>query len=106
MDRHQSEPSHMLRVWTSKEPSPLTLSASHVVFTSNNTKYAGDLQPGDCLMYWNGTAMEEMEVEAILPTISYGFWSPLTRAGHLLVDGFLTSCYASYPHQVFPQYLL
>ena len=101
MDRHQSQPAHMLRIWTSEGQSSLTLSASHVVFTSNATKYAGDLQPGDCLMYWNGTSMEEMEVEAILPTISFGFWSPLTRAGHLLVDGFLASCYASYPHQVF-----
>lgn len=100
MDRHQSQPAQMLRIWTSKGHSPLTLSASHVVFTSNTTKYAGDLQPGDCVIYWNGTAMEEMEVEAILPTISFGFWSPLTRAGHLLVDGFLTSCYASFPHQL------
>jgi len=100
MDRQESQPSHMLNIRTSNGISPLTLSASHVVFTTSATKYAGDIQPGDCLLGWNGTAMEEMDVEAITPTISFGYWAPLTRAGHLLVDGYLTSCYASYPHQL------
>jgi len=100
MDRHISQPSHMLNIWTSNGQFPLTLSKSHVVFTTTTTKYAGDIQPGDCLLHWNGTSMKEMEVEGISPTISNGYWAPLTRAGHLLVDGYLTSCYASYPHKL------
>ena len=100
MDRHQSEAAHMISIWTHKGQVPLTLSKSHVVFTSITTKYAGDLLPGDYLLHWNGTSMEEVEIETILPTISVGYWAPLTTAGHLLVDGFLTSCYASFPHKV------
>lgn len=100
MDRDQSKATKMLKIWTSNEHSPLTLTRSHIVFTSTTTKYAGDLQPGDCLLHWNGTSMEEMDIDTISPTISFGYWSPLTKAGHLLVDGYLTSCYASYPHQV------
>ena len=100
MDRHQSEAAHMISIWTHEGQVPLTLSKSHVVFTSITTKYAGDLLPGDYLLHWNGTSMEEVEIETILPTISVGYWAPLTTAGHLLVDGFLTSCYASFPHKV------
>jgi len=101
MDRHQSQPSKMLSIWTSSGQVPLTLSESHIVFTPNTgTKYARDIQPGNYLLRWNGTDMEEVVVEAITPTISVGYWAPLTRSGHLLVDGYLTSCYASFPHQI------
>jgi len=100
MDRHHSLPTAMLKVSTSNGHSTLTLSKSHVVFTSTETKYADELLPGDSLLQWNGTSMEETYIEKISQSISYGYWAPLTKDGHLLVDGYLTSCYASYPHQL------
>ena len=90
----------MLEVFTSNNSPTVTLSASHVVFTSTTTKYAGDLVPGDLLLHWDGVVMEEQEITEIRTRMVTGFWAPLTRAGALLVDGYLMSCYASYPHHV------
>ena len=90
----------MLQIFTSDSSPALTLSASHVVFTSNSTKYAGDLVPGDTLLHWNGVEMKEKEIAEIRTSLESGYWAPMTRDGTLLVNGFLMSCYASYPHQV------
>ena len=70
------------------------------MFTPTSTKYADELLPGDSLLHWNGTSMQEQQVTQILPTLEFGFWAPLTMDGTLLVDGYLSSCYASFPHQV------
>ena len=90
----------MLQLFTSDKYPVVTLSASHVVFTSNTTKYAGDLVPGDTLLHWTGVQMMELVISEIKPSLESGYWAPMTRAGTLLVDGYLMSCYASYPHQV------
>ena len=90
----------MLQIFTSDDSPAVTLSASHVVFTSNSTKYAGDLVPGDTLLHWDGKEMVEKEITKISTSLEPGYWAPLTREGTLLVNGFLMSCYASYPHQV------
>ena len=79
------------------------MSASHVVFTSNSTMYAGDLVPGNILLRWDGVQMEEQKITEIKTSLETGFWAPLTKSGTLLVDGFLMSSYASYPHQVITQ---
>ena len=100
LDRQGSSPVEMLKIFTSDDSKAVTLSASHVVFTSNSTKYAGDLVPGDTLLHWNGVEMKEKEIAEIRTSVERGYWSPLTREGTLLVNGFLMSCYASYPHQV------
>ena len=90
----------MLQLFTTDNTPAVTLTASHVVFTKNTTKYAGDLVPGDTLLHWDGVQMEELEITKIKARQESGFWAPLTRSGTLLVDGFLMSCYASYPHNV------
>ena len=90
----------MLQLFTVHNSPAVTLTASHVVFTTNSTKYAGDLVPGDTLLHWDGVQMEELEITEIKTNQEPGFWAPLTRSGTLLVNGFLMSCYASYPHQV------
>ena len=100
MDRQQSSPGQMLQVITSNNSPTVTLSANHVVFTSTTTKYAGDLVPGDILLHWDGEVMEEKVISEIRTRMVRGFWAPLTRAGTLLVDGYLMSCYSSYPHHV------
>jgi len=100
LDRQGSSPVEMLKIFTSDDSKAVTLSASHVVFTSNSTKYAGDLVPGDTLLHWTGVEMEEMEIAEIRTSLESGYWAPMTRDGTLLVNGFLMSCYASYPHQL------
>ena len=100
LDRQESAPAEMLQLITTHNTPAVTLSASHVVFASNTTKYAGDLVPGDTLLHWEGVQVEEGEITEIKERQESGYWAPLTRAGTLLVDGFLVSCYASYPHKV------
>ena len=100
LDRQKSSPADMIQLFTTDNTPAVTMSASHVVFTNNYTMYAGDLVPGDILLHWDGLQMEEMEITEIKTSQESGFWAPLTRSGTLLVDGFLMSCYASYPHRV------
>merc|ERR1719153_296762 len=100
LDRQDYSPAEMLQLFTTDNTPAVTLSASHVVFTNNSTKYAGDLVPGDVLLHWDGVQMKELEITEITTSQQPSFWAPLTRSGTLLVDGFLMSCYASYPHKV------
>ena len=41
----------------------------------------------------------EEKVMAVERKVESGYWAPLTKEGTILVDGFLASCYASFPHQ-------
>jgi len=100
LDRHQSTNVEMLQLFTDDNSPAVTLSASHVVFTNNSTMYAGDLVPGDTLLHWDGVQMKELVITEIRTSQESGFWAPLTRSGTLLVNGFLMSCYASYPHKL------
>ena len=93
-------PVEMLQLFTSSNYPAITLTASHLVFTSNTTKYSGDLVPGDTLLQWDGVKMVELEISMIKTSKEAGYWAPLTRAGTLLVNNLLVSCYASYPHTV------
>ena len=61
---------------------------------------AGDLVSGDTLLHWDGAQVEEQKISMIKTSMESGFWNPLTRSGTLLVNGFLMSCYGSYPHTV------
>merc|ERR550534_1843505 len=100
MDRQKSSPAEMLQIFTSDNSVAVTLSGSHLVFTTNTTKYAGDLVPGDTLLHWDGEQVEEQEISMIKTSMESGYWAPLTRSGTLLVNDYLMSCYASYPHTV------
>merc|ERR1719312_2449633 len=100
LDRQRSSPAEMLQIFTSDNYPAVTLSGSHLVFTTNTTKYAGDLVPGDTLLHWDGEQVKEQEISMIKTSMESGYWAPLTRSGTLLVDGFLMSCYASSPHEI------
>merc|ERR1711874_263613 len=103
LDRSASKPAVFLNVSTSS--SSITLSASHVIFRATKSGsiesvYAGELQEGDKLVKSKSEKM--MEEEAIVSIETKGetsYWAPLTKEGTLLVDGFLVSSYASYPHE-------
>ena len=90
----------MVEILTTEENPTLTLTANHIVFTPDSTKYANDLLPGDSLLYWNGTHTVEKIVTEVRQTLESGWWAPLTMDGTLFVNGYLASSYASFPHQV------
>ena len=62
--------------------------------------YAGQLEEGDMLLKMRAKErLVREEVVAMERQVGSGFWAPLTKEGTLLVDGFLASCYASFPHR-------
>ena len=104
LDRSASKPAVFLNVSTSS--SSITLSASHVIFRASKSGsiepvYAGELQEGDKLVKSASSdkLMEEEEIVSIEMKRETSYWAPLTEEGTLLVDGFLASSYASYPHE-------
>merc|ERR1711936_923420 len=80
----------------------LRLTGSHVVFTEKagrpTTKYAADIGVGEVL--YHQASGQRAAVTKISSETSTGYFAPLTASGTIVVDGFLASCYASYPHQL------
>ena len=100
LDRSLYAYAQMLEI-TTTSGSKISLSDSHILLTPSSPQYAGDLVPEDKLIHcFNNSTCQEEEIVTILPTTSSGFWAPLTATGTIIVDGFLASCYASFPHQV------
>ena len=64
------------------------------------TVYAGQLNAGDKLvqMREGEVQLKAEEVVSVKEVLDSGHWAPLTSSGTLLVDGFLASSYASFPH--------
>lgn len=103
---------------------PITLTAGHVIFRFSKTDgsleslYASQIVVGDKLALFNdgGDMLQPEEVLEVKEVVEAGAWAPLTTSGTLLVDGFLASCYASFPHdyselafapvKMFPKFLL
>ena len=82
----------------------ITLSGSHVIFRSSisgalESVYASQLVVGDKLVRKMEEVLVEDEVLVEEEVVDSGYWAPLTEEGTLLVDGFLASCYASFPHE-------
>ena len=57
----------MLQFSFSGSGSPLTVTAGHVLFTKSSTKYEEAVRPGDRVLSWNGSDMEEQEVTDYVP---------------------------------------
>ena len=100
----------MLKISTSTNSS-LTLTASHNVFRLSGkgeleSVYANQLVEGDKLVRLKSrdSAVEFDEVVEIQVVWEEGgYWAPLTREGSLLVNGFLASSFASFPHHLCQQ---
>lgn len=77
----------------------LEITQNHLVFCKDNQglrfKYPRQLVVGEHLVKQDGTLMEITKINTI---ISEGFYAPLTANGTLVVNGFLTSCYAWHPN--------
>lgn len=100
LQRQKSSTVEMVEISTTKGVSNLILTQNHIVFTTNTTKYADELQLGDYLVYWNGSQIVDERVTEMKKTSVVGSFTPLTRDGTLLVDGYLASDYASFSHQL------
>lgn len=101
LERHSSASAGFLHLSTASGPGPV-LTPGHVIFRASSPAggppepvFAAQLVPGDRLLHGNATEVEVTSVEA---RNEAGYWAPLTAEGSLLVDGFLASCYASFPH--------
>jgi len=84
--------------------SSTSMTGSHVIFSrsvneeSATPKYADEVKMGDLII--GEEAGELAEVVNISRFSSVGYYAPLTYEGTVVVDGYLASCYASYPHWV------
>ena len=100
----------MLKISTSTNSS-LTLTASHVVFRLSGkgdleSVYANQLVEGDRLVRLkskDGAAEFDEVVEIQVVWEEGGYWAPLTKEGSLLVNRFLVSSFASFPHHICQQ---
>ena len=104
LDRSLSTPVWMLKISTSNSSS-LTLTPSHVVFRLSSigaieAVQANQLVEGDRLIRPTRDGMAELDevLDTQITLEETGYWAPLTREGTLLANGFLVSCYASFPH--------
>merc|ERR1712106_473897 len=84
--------------------SSTSMTGSHVIFSRSvkeeaaTPKYAEEVKMGDLII--EEEAGELAEVVKISRFSSVGYYAPLTYEGTVVVDGYLASCYASYPHWV------
>jgi len=107
LTRSSSTPTLMLKISTSTNSS-LTLTASHIVFRlsdkgDHESVYANQLVEGDKLVRLKSrdSAVEFDEVVEIQVVWEEGgYWAPLTKEGSLLVNRFLVSSFASFPHHL------
>jgi hypothetical protein len=103
LDKRLEKPTTFITLHTNMS-SEITLTQSHVIFIQAGnggeqmSKYARDILLGDVLL--NVETETKAEVVEISESISNGYFAPLTESGTLVVDGYLASCYASYPHWI------
>uniref|UniRef100_A0A8C5M4I5 Hedgehog protein n=1 Tax=Leptobrachium leishanense TaxID=445787 RepID=A0A8C5M4I5_9ANUR len=86
-------------------PFKLHLTLHHLVFVTRDRSreympiFAHRVQVGDLIhVYVNGTQLLPSKVIRVSMQEGVGVYAPLTTHGTLLVDGVLTSCYASLEH--------
>ncbi|KAL9967466.1 hypothetical protein ACROYT_G025688 [Oculina patagonica] len=91
--------SHVL-IETEKPAKQITLTPSHLIFTSNSTgmqlqsKHAGKVLPGEFLLVSLDGALVPSQVKRVSLVKRTGMVAPVTMEGNIIVDGVLSSCYA------------
>lgn len=90
---------HVL-IETKKPAKHITLTPSHLIFTSNSTgtqlhsKHAGSVMPGDFLLVSADGGLVPSQVKRVTLVKRTGLVAPVTMEGNVIVDGVLSSCYA------------
>lgn len=85
---------------TEKPSKKLSLTSSHLIFTSNSTatkfkaKQAGSVVPGEIVLVSNGSKLVSSLVRRVSLVERTGMIAPVTIEGNLIVDEVLSSCYA------------
>lgn len=102
LDRKVGEPTSFITLHANISLE-VTLTESHVIFVNSDegekqSKYARGIALGDVL--YHEETKTEVKVVQISSSISVGYFAPLTGSGTVVIDGFLTSCYASYPQWI------
>ena len=103
LDKQQGLETEFLKIDTNLTSS-ISLTSSHVIFTWTDEeqrvteKYSEHIKLKDIIIHEESG--QKGEVIRISKFSSQGYYSPLTLEGTVVVDGFLASCYASYPHWV------
>lgn len=97
LHREADDEAPFLRLFT--ERGILEVTGNHLVFIKSpeGVRYAvlaETVRVGDMLQHRDGGA----QVQSIEAFTATGFYAPLTTSGELEVNGFFTSCYASFPH--------
>ena len=101
LDREPEERTRFVTLKT-EDGAVLTLTASHLVYAGApdcwdlqcmSPVYAGNVERGHNLLVREGR-MEASTVLSVTSSHHTGVFAPLTRAGNLVVDGVLASCYA------------
>jgi len=102
---HRGSARTMLEISTSNS-SAITLTPEHLIFKMSRngameSVYASDIVETDILIKPNekGEMQTEQVVEVREVTVE-SFGAPLTAHGTILVNGFLASCYAFFPHDI------
>ena len=101
LDKEPGRMTNFLKLETNLTSS-ISLTGSHMILSRARPgqalthKYAEDVKVGDLIVH--GETGSEAEVVNISSFTTVGYYSPLTYEGTIVVDGYLTSCYASYPH--------
>lgn len=91
--------SHIL-IETEKPAKRITLTPSHLIFTSNSTgtqitaKQAGAVSPGEFVLVSSDGELVPSKVQRVSTVELTGMVAPVTMEGNLIVDGVLSSCYA------------
>merc|ERR1712179_404715 len=97
LDRTANANGKFLKISTNS--SSIVLTGNHLIFRLSadvglESVFADQIEEGDRLVGLKG----EETVVGVEAAGEKGIWTPLTMEGTLLVDGFLASSYASFPH--------
>ena len=102
MDREPEEVMRFIKLSTEAD-SDITLTPSHLIYHGAPDcgdleclvpGYAGNVQVGDTVMVTRGGERRMETVVSVSVTRRRGVYAPLTRAGNIVVDSVLASCYA------------
>lgn len=102
MDREPEEVMRFIKLST-EAGSDITLTPSHLIYHGAPDcgdleclvpGYAGNVQVGDRVMVTRGGERRLETVVSVSVTRRRGVYAPLTRAGNIVVDSVLASCYA------------